>query len=144
MGIRHNVIRLSSDKLDIKFIQLINELETAYYKNWRQGESHAFYGFDVRPSKAVNKKQFDLLHGIIWHFHVIMFHKLNVAYGFPVDQDSYRYAVADADNDGTLGAQRDRVAESRMWIKEQVQTYSINITPVKNRLETLFNRLITL
>jgi len=133
MAVQHEQIRNSADKLDEKFRQIASELDNAYYNFWKNNQSQPFYGFDVRANANATRKQFELLHGAVWHFHLIMFHKLNIELGSPIDQNQYR-----------LIGTKDRVQDSRNWIKDKSAQYSVDITPIKTRLENLFSRIIAL
>ena len=131
-------IRFGPEGLDDKFRAIADELEVAYYQFWRQGLSKPFLGFDVRANPAQSKTQFDLLHGLIWNLHLMVFHQLNlerpVAERAPVD----KYDTTFNDLGQPIGS---RVQDVRAVINAPQRTTEANA--LKTRIQTDFGRTFT-
>jgi len=60
-------------KIDPIINVLHDDLEIAYYQNWKLGNPYDFFGFDVLGTPAESKTQFDMLHGLIFHLYNLLF-----------------------------------------------------------------------
>lgn len=78
MAIQWEPIRLGSDRLDERFLELISGLEDTYYGFWKRGLPREWRLYNVLPTPEANKEQFDRLHAMIWHAHRIVFHNINL------------------------------------------------------------------
>jgi hypothetical protein len=74
--IEHQKVR---QHIDPHITKLHDELEIAYYKHWKFGISHDFYGYNVLPTIEECKDQFDRLHGLLFCLHKELLREQNVA-----------------------------------------------------------------
>ena len=130
MTIQHEVIRRGIDQLDDKFIALRMQLKEAN-KDWRQNISHPFFIWDVRPTEAATKKQFQIINGVLHHLYTVVFHQLNVETGSGIATDEY--------SDPEVAKQR---------IKDLAVQYNIPLAKIKSKiiayLESQLSRTIDL
>ena len=136
MPIQFENIRIGPAQLDRRFVNMTGNLEEAYYQNWKLNLSHPFLGFDVRPTQAGNKRQFDRLHSLIWLAYDMVFHIINKEHpvGQQANENKYRFRFLD---DGVT-VRTDRFHEARDAFAEAAN--NVAGTRIKARIETLFGR----
>jgi len=94
--------------VDPTFEQLHDALETAYYQYWRRGISHPWQGYDVQPTLEESKRQFDALHGALFHEHEVALAIADEAR--PVERRRPAHRRTDADG-------RSRREASQEWLR---------------------------
>ncbi len=75
-NVQFGALRKDFDK---PYNRLADELSDAYYNFWKKGKSKPWQGYDVQPTPEQSKELFDKLHGLIWHWYNVNFHKLNLS-----------------------------------------------------------------
>jgi hypothetical protein len=135
MAIQYESLRKGPARLDARFRSLVEELEVAYYQNWKLGNSHLFLGFDVQPTPRQSKALFDRLHGFIWDIYSLVFHILNKeqALGSQIDEERYRFK---RDDGGTL--LRDRITTTSARLNQIDNATDAGV--IKTRVEQIFQR----
>lgn len=79
-------------KLDWAFNETHDELEIAYYKNWKLGISRPFHNYDKQNTVEASKGLFDKLHGALWTLYTVAFDVMNKLepLGTKIPEDKYR------------------------------------------------------
>ena len=125
-NIQHERLR---KKIDIAINMLHDELTDCYYNYWKQEESKAFFAFDVLNTAKKSKKQFDLLHGLLFHIYTILFHKVN-----KLEPEQYADDEYDTVFDGEGLPIGTKSAESKQWIIDTANQYGVNPAAIKTHL----------
>jgi len=136
IGVKHQGLR---EKVDVLTNELHDELEDAYYgtyisegvrseDGWKHGVSKPWEGFDVRVNATQSLKQFQILHGMLFHIHNILFHKVNLLEPEVIPASDYD---ENTDKDAVLHI---KSSESRQWIIDTAQQYGVNPKKIRNRL----------
>lgn len=110
------------NKLDERITAVVDSLEDAYYgtkqpddkraqDGWKHGVSHPWRGFDVMPTIEESKRQFDLLHGAIWHLHAWLVWRANEALSAGEKYDTTFWDAADDGVTPRLARMRAALAE---------------------------------
>ena len=132
---------------------VVDELDDCYYgtpnatgrdqDGWKHGVSHPFLIWDFVPGED-NKLKFDLLSGLIHHYHFLAQHAFNLdaaAGGYEqVPEPNYNW-VRNSSNQFV----ETKVQQSKRWIREFVPKWnSSGLTPVMNRprLNDLANTIL--
>jgi hypothetical protein len=79
-------------QIDPLFNALHDSLEDAYYGAWKHGRSQPWHGFDMQPTPAESKAQFDLLHGALWWAYDAYFDQENRKQARPYPAEAYEEA----------------------------------------------------
>lgn len=80
-------------EFDKPYNRLADELSDIYYNYWKKGKSKPWQGYDVQPTLEQSKELFDKLHGLIWHWYNVNFHKLNMSRPLEerIPEEEYNY-----------------------------------------------------
>jgi hypothetical protein len=137
MAIQFEKIRKDpTTRLDERFRILKQELDVAWYKNWKFEKSYDFLGFDALATVKLSQDQFQGLHTTIDDFYRLIFHTLNQEHPEPEPERKYRYSYDD------LGAiRRDRYGLSKARVLEPSNKRYADA--VLDRLKILFGRDFT-
>lgn len=114
---------LARREVDPQFRALVDQLDIAYYQNWKTGKPFDFHGFDPisNPAQGDPKEVFDKLHGDIWAQHAAALIEMNDKLGGPYSVD--KIDPVQGDGRRKSAALTDRIASARI----QVTTGSANI-----------------
>lgn len=131
VGVQHAGLRFGAERLDERFLDLVDELNEAYYQFWKKGLSRPFLGFDKLATPKQSKAQFDELHGTIWQIYEIVKHLLNKrrALAGQVDEDEYRF---ERDDLGVVVTDRIQQAADALKLRPAL------LDKLKNLLNTRF------
>jgi hypothetical protein len=128
--IRHGKLRKT---IDIKVVDIHNDLSQAYYDFWRQGISHPItYGpttFDVQPTPAETLDYWNNLQAAMTHFYTVYFHQRNMEVPPPikVDESKYRYQYVDTDVEPPV-VERDLVADAAIQCRHLRDDHGIDFS----------------
>ena len=121
-GVRHEALRR---KLDVVINNLHDQLSDCYYNYWRQGQSKSFFIWDVLGTPQGNKRQFDLLQGLIFHLYNMLFHKVNkLDANYP--ESEYNTPINKTAGFAT------RYDESRQWIIDTANQHDVNPIAIRD------------
>ncbi len=109
---------------DKPYNRLADELSDAYYNYWKKGKSKPWQGYDVQPTPERSKELFDKLHGLIWHWYNVNFHKLNMSRPPEerIPEEKYNYVY------GSNGKLLYKKSEHSMKVIEDLKKQGIQIT----------------
>lgn len=107
--------------VDTQINDLHDQLSDCYYNNWRQGNSKPFIvgarSWDVLPTQAESKEQFDKLHGLIFMHHEKKLFEFNDAQPLK-DQDARLKSLAD--DEQVIERTGEKVAPRRTTVEQQI------------------------
>lgn len=79
------------EKIDPIVNNIVDELDTAYYKFWKNGGAFDFYGVDKSETTQPSKVQFDQIHAAIYHMYDILFDEFNQLQTSKIDESKYNF-----------------------------------------------------
>lgn len=123
-GVRGQALR---ERVDAWYWEYSSTLKTAYNQYWKYGLPKKWFKWDVRNTARANKKQFDILYGLLNHIYVVLMYSVNNRFNI------IPWPILAKMMGGDNPLQR-----SRQWIVETANQYDLGLQEIKNHIRQWF------